>query len=122
MKNKILICRIDPIIEEEIDFLINKQKVTGFNTSPQEVIVNKEYEAEIDIFVNDALTIEEQIEGKFKKIENITNGGYILFGKLLKANILDVGFFITSDLFEDYKYLEGKYVCLQVDRLQVSFD
>ncbi|PHA83515.1 hypothetical protein [Bacillus pseudomycoides] len=122
MKNKILICRIDSIIEEEIDFLVNNQKVTGFNASPQEVVVNKEYEAEIDIFVNDALTVETQKEDKFKKIENIVNGSYILFGKMLENNVLDVGFFITSDLLEDYKYLEGQYVYLQVDRLQLSFD
>ncbi|PHB14065.1 hypothetical protein COE80_29570 [Bacillus pseudomycoides] len=122
MKNKILICRIDSIIEEEIDFLVNNQKVTGFNASPQEVVVNKEYEAEIDIFVNDALTVETQKEDKFKKIENISNGSYILFGKMLENNVLDVGFFITSDLLEDYKYLEGQYVYLQVDRLQLSFD
>ncbi|MEB3055290.1 hypothetical protein COE15_15295 [Bacillus cereus] len=122
MKNKILICRIDSIIEEEIDFLVNNQKVTGFNASPQEVVVNKEYEAEIDIFVNDALTVETQKEDKFKKIENIANGSYILFGKMLENNVLDVGFFITSDLLEDYKYLEGQYVYLQVDRLQLSFD
>lgn len=122
MKNKILICRIDPIIEEEIDFLVNEQKVTGFNASPQEVVVNKEYEAEIDIFVNDALTVEMQKEDKFKKIENIANGGCILFGKMLENNVLDVGFFITSDFLEDYKYLEGQYVYLQVDRLQLSFE
>lgn len=122
MKNKILICRIDSIIEEEIDFLVNNQKVTGFNALPQEVVVNKEYEAEIDIFVNDALTVETQKEDKFKKIENISNGSYILFGKILENNVLDVGFFITSDLLEDYKYLEGQYVYLQVDRLQLSFD
>ncbi|EEM04877.1 MULTISPECIES: hypothetical protein [Bacillus] len=122
MKNKILICRIDSIIEEEIDFLVNNQKVTGFNASPQEVVVNKEYEAEIDIFVNDALTVETQKEDKFFKIENIANGSYILFGKMLENNVLDVGFFITSDLLEDYKYLEGQYVYLQVDRLQLSFD
>ncbi|PFW89934.1 hypothetical protein COL32_20320 [Bacillus pseudomycoides] len=122
MKNKILICRIDSIIEEEIDFLVNNQKVTGFNASPQEVVVNKEYKAEIDIFVNDALTVETQKEDKFLKIENIANGSYILFGKMLENNVLDVGFFITSDLLEDYKYLEGQYVYLQVDKLQLSFD
>lgn len=122
MKNKILICRIDSIIEEEIDFLVNNQKVTGFNASPQEVVVNKEYETEIDIFANDALTVETQKEDKFLKIENIANGSYILFGKMLENNVLDVGFFITSDLLEDYKYLEGEYVYLQVDRLQLSFD
>ncbi|MDR4915952.1 hypothetical protein RGU76_13040 [Bacillus pseudomycoides] len=41
---------------------------------------------------------------------------------MLENNVLDVGFFITSDLLEDYKYLEGQYVYLQVDRLQFSFD
>lgn len=38
---------------------------------------------------------------------------------MLGDNTLDVGFFITSDLFEDYRYLVGRYVYLKVDRLQV---
>lgn len=122
MNNKIKICRIDPLIEEEIDFLVNNQEVTGFNASPQELEVSKEYEAEIDIFVNDVLTIEKQVNRNLKKIERIDNYSYVLFGKMLKDNVLDAGFFITSDLFDDYRYLEGEYVFLQVDRLQLSFE
>ncbi len=119
MENKIKIIRIDSLIEEEVSFLVNNQEVIGFNVSPQELEVGKEYEAEIDIFVNDFLEIEEQKNRELKKITHIDNFSYIFCGELLEDNTLDVGFFITSDLFEDYAYLVGKYVSLKVDRLQV---
>lgn len=53
------------------------------------------------------------------RIKHINNFTYHLWGKLLDKNVLDVGFYITSDLFEDYQYLAGEYVSLVVDRLQV---
>ena len=40
---------------------------------------------------------------------------------MLDNNILDVGFFITSDLFNVYSYLKEKYVTLKVDRLDLDF-
>ncbi|MCK1988814.1 MULTISPECIES: hypothetical protein [Lysinibacillus] len=119
MNNKIEICKFDSLIEEEIYFLVNNQKIIAFNVSPHQQEIGKIYEAEIDIFVNDVLEIEEQKNQYLKKIEHINNYSYALWGKMLEDNIIDVGFFITSDLFEDYRYLVGRYVYLKVDRLQV---
>ncbi|KMN45615.1 hypothetical protein [Bacillus sp. LK2] len=119
MNNMIKIYKFDPFIEEEVNFLVNNQEVIGFDVSPKKLEVDKEYEAEIDIFVNDILDIEEQKDINLKKIEHIKNYSYMLFGEMLKDNVLDVGFFITSDLFEDYQYLIGQYVILKVDRLQL---
>ncbi|OJD68238.1 hypothetical protein [Bacillus sp. NH11B] len=119
MNNMIKIYKFAPFIEEEVNFLVNNQEVIGFDVSPKKLEVDKEYEAEIDIFVNDILDIEEQKDINLKKIEHINNYSYMLFGEMLKDNVLDVGFFITSDLFEDYQYLIGQYVILKVDRLQL---
>lgn len=119
MNNLVKVCKIDSLVEEEVEFLINNQKIIAFNVSPQELIVEKEYEAEIDIFINDFLEIKEQENEKVKKVKHIENFSYMLCGKLLEDNVLDVGFFITSDLFEDYNYLIGKYISLEVDRLQI---
>ncbi|MEC1067905.1 MULTISPECIES: hypothetical protein [Priestia] len=119
MNNKIEICKLDSLAEEEIKFLVNNQEVIGFNVSPQKLEVGKEYEVEIDIFINDSLDIEEQKDQCLKKVKHVNNYSYILWGKMLEDNILDVGFFITSDLFEDYQYLIGHFVYLKVDRLQV---
>ncbi|WP_342472625.1 hypothetical protein MHH70_04065 [Metasolibacillus sp. FSL H7-0170] len=119
MNNKIEICKFNSLIEEELYFLVNNQKIIGFNVSPQQQEIGKIYEAEIDIFVNDVLEIKEQKNQYLKKIEHINNYSYALWGKMLGDNILDVGFFITSDLLEDYRYLVGRYVYLKVDRLQV---
>ena len=119
MNNLVKVCRIDSLVEEEVEFLINNQKIIAFNVSPQELIVEKEYEAEIDIFINDFLEIKEQENKEVKKARHIENFSYVLCGKLLEDNVLDVGFFITSDLFEDYNYLIGKYISLEVDRLQI---
>ena len=119
MNNLVKVCKIDPLVEEEVEFLVNNQKVIAFNVSSRELIVEKEYEAEIDIFINDFLEIKEQENEKVKKVKHIENFSYVLLGKLLENNVLDAGFFITSDLFEDYNYLIGKYISLEVDRLQI---
>lgn len=119
MNNRIEIFKFDSLIEEEIHFLVNDQKIIGFNVSPKQQKIGKLYEAEIDIFVNDTLEIEEQKNQYIKKVEHINNYTYALWGKMLEDNILDVGFFITSELFEDYQYLVGRYVYLKANRLQV---
>lgn len=119
MKNMITICRIDDIIEEEVEFVVNNQKLTAFNTSMQELKVGKSYEAEIDMFLIDGLNLEEQMGTQQKKMEYIENFSYIVMGKLLDKNVLDAGCLLTSDLFEDYEYLIGQYVTLKVDRLQI---
>lgn len=92
--------------------MVNNQRFIGF------IYASKE----IDIFLNDGLDIKEQKDEKLKGLEHIRNFSYILNGKLLDEDILDVGFIITSDLFEDYRYLKGQYITLKVDRLQVSID
>ncbi|QOG34702.1 hypothetical protein EGM183_11335 [Enterococcus faecalis] len=119
MNNLVKVCKIDPLVEEEVEFLVNNQKIIAFNVSSRELIVEKEYEAEIDIFINGFLEIKEQENEKVKKVKHIENFSYVLWGKLLENNVLDAGFFITSDLFEDYNYLIGKYISLEVDRLQI---
>ncbi|WP_088825491.1 hypothetical protein [Listeria goaensis] len=119
MDNLVKVSKIDSIIEEEVEVLVNSHEIVAFNVSPQKLEVEKEYKAEIDIFTNDFLEIKEQANRKIKRIEHIDNFRYMLWGKLLEDNVLDVGFFITSDLFEDYNYLTGQYIFLEVDRLQI---
>lgn len=119
MNNLVKVSKIDSLVEEEVDFLVENQKIVAFNVSPQELEVGKEYEAEIDIFINDVLEIEKQENEQVKEIKHLSNFSYKLWGKLLEDNVLDVGFFITSDLFEDYEYLVGQYISLEIDRLQI---
>lgn len=119
MNNTIRINKIDALIEEEVVFFVNGLEIIGFNVSPQELEIGKIYEAEIDVFMIDSLDITKQEGTENKKIEDITNFTYNLCGKLLDGNVLDAGFYITSDLFDDYQHLNGKYVSLAVDRLQI---
>ncbi|MBL1224332.1 hypothetical protein [Enterococcus sp. BWR-S5] len=122
MNNTIKINKIDSLIEEEVFFSVNDLEIVGFNVSPQELEVGKVYEAEIDIFMIDFLEMQNQEGTQDKKVKHINNFTYNLCGKLLDENTLDVGFYITSELFEDYQYLVGGYVSLTVDRLQVYCD
>lgn len=119
MDNLIKVTKINPLIEEEAEFLINNKEVLGFNISPQKLEVGKEYKGEVDIFINDFLEIEEQEQKQIKEIKHLDNFRYMLWGELIENNILDVGFFITSELFEDYQYLVGKSISLEIDRLQI---
>lgn len=122
MNNTIKINKIDSLIEEEVFFSINDLEIVGFNVSPQELEIGKVYEAEIDIFMIDSLEMQNQEGTQDKKVKHVNNFTYNLWGKLLDENTLDVGFYITSELFEDYQYLVGGYVSLTVDRLQVYCD
>lgn len=119
MNNLVKVSKIDPLVEEEVDFLVENQKNVACNVSPQELEIEKKYEVEIDIFINDVLEIEKQEKEQVKEIKHLSNFSYKLWGKLLEDNVLDVVFFITSDLFEDYEYLVGQYIYLEVDRLQI---
>lgn len=119
MNNKIEISKIDSFIEEEVTFLVNGQQVIGFDGSPRRLEVGKEYEAEIDIFVNACINMKEQGNSVIKGIQHNEHFSYTLWGELLDKNVLDIGFFITSDLFEGYGFLIGKYITLEVDRLQL---
>ncbi|MBP1047844.1 hypothetical protein I6N96_16255 [Enterococcus sp. BWM-S5] len=119
MNNTIKVNRVDSLIEEEVGFSVNNLDIVGFNVSPRELVLGETYEAEIDIFMIDFLDMKKQEDAENKEIKHINNFTYHLWGKLLDKNVLDVGFYITSDLFEDYQYLAGEYVSLVVDRLQV---
>lgn len=59
MNNEIEIYKFNSLIDEEIHFGVNGQKIIGFNVSPNQQEIGKLYEAEIDIFINDILEIEE---------------------------------------------------------------
>ncbi|HGI6544800.1 TPA: hypothetical protein ACJUE8_002559 [Listeria monocytogenes] len=119
MDNLVAVNKIDSLVEEKVELLINNQKVVAFNASPQELEIGEEYKAEIDIFTNDFLEITEQKNEQIKRIEHLNNFSYMLWGGLLEDNVLDVGFFITSDLLEDYEHLVGHYISFEVDRLQI---
>ncbi|MBP1040111.1 hypothetical protein I6N95_03710 [Vagococcus sp. BWB3-3] len=119
MNNTVKVRKNDPLVEEEVELLVKKKKIVAFNVSPQELEIGKEYEGEIDIFINDFLEIEKQENEQVKRIRHLHKFNYKLWGQLLEDNVLDVGFFITSDLFEDYGYLVGQYISLEVDRLQL---
>ncbi|EAD1607644.1 hypothetical protein M5M09_002945, partial [Listeria monocytogenes] len=119
MDNLVAVNKIDSLVEEKVKLLINNQKVVAFNASPQELEIGEEYKAEIDIFTNDFLEITEQKNEQIKRIEHLNNFSYMLWGELLEDNVLDVGFFITSDLLEDYEHLVGHYISFEVDRLQI---
>ncbi|EAD5400486.1 hypothetical protein DXQ25_00625 [Listeria monocytogenes] len=119
MDNLVAVNKIDSLVEEKVELLINNQKVVAFNVSSQELEIGEEYKAEIDIFTNDFLEITEQKNEQIKRIEHLNNFSYMLWGELLEDNVLDVGFFITSDLLEDYEHLVGHYISFEVDRLQI---
>ncbi|HBM3658627.1 TPA: hypothetical protein LWH68_002754, partial [Listeria monocytogenes] len=55
MDNLVAVNKIDSLVEEKVELLINNQKVVAFNVSPQELEIGEEYKAEIDIFTNDFL-------------------------------------------------------------------
>ncbi len=111
---------LDPDIEEEVTLRIKGMDFTCFaGICPYELSVGQEYPVTFEML---DFELSEQVnsdETSFERIENTY--AYTLKGKLCRDTI-DVGIKISDEfLASDYAYLDGKYICLNVDRLDVEF-
>ncbi|WP_229201980.1 LXG domain-containing protein [Enterococcus faecalis] len=62
----------------------------------------------------------DKLHKQIQKLNEFDRQTKNLFATSLEEmQLANAGFFITSDLFEDYNYLIGKYISLEVDRLQI---
>ncbi|WP_099223056.1 hypothetical protein [Listeria costaricensis] len=121
MENIAKVISLDEDIEEEALVQINSVEFATFIAySPYPIEVGKQYPVEISFFVDEANVRENtsEIKGLIRSEETF---GYTVNGYLNNKGQLDVGFLIEDDIFEDYQYLYGKYVILEVDRINSEF-
>lgn len=58
---------------------------------------------------------------KITELVKLENARYLLKGFLSSDGILNVGFNIKDELLEDYQFLFGEYVELEIDRMTIDF-
>ncbi|MBC2116212.1 hypothetical protein HCB06_06210 [Listeria booriae] len=117
------IISFDPDIEEEIIVKINEIEATCFiGYCPIKISLGEYYPVEISLFVIDSLDVKPQSDGeKITELVKLENARYSLKGFLSPDGNLNVGFDIKDEILEDYQFLFGQYVELEIDRLTIDF-
>ncbi|WZY01536.1 hypothetical protein NSQ26_05725 [Bacillus sp. FSL W7-1360] len=122
MGNMATVIHLSEDIEEEVIIRINGVEfVTFVSFSPYVIEVNKKYPVEVSFFIDDTNVKESKASTK-AMVRYGESFRYKINGYLNEDGVLDVGFLIKDDVFDDYQYLYGKYVSLEVDRINSSFE
>ena len=80
----------------------------------------EEYNGELSFYMFGGFELQIA-DNESYDITHIENYSYIITGKMIDSETIDVGFPITSEWLEDYSYLIGQYVTGKIDRLEVNF-
>lgn len=121
-KQYIRLKKIDDDIEEEVALGLNGVEVTCFaGICPYQIQEGKEYPVSFELVVFDDYWVEELSEEKVV-LERIGNTfSYWITGKLEGGVIDSVIQFEEEILLSDYGYLNGKFIRMKVDRIDVEF-
>ena len=119
-----LVLRLDENIEEEVSLQIGGNLLTCFaNICPYVINENGTYPVEFHLHFFDSCVIEEVSESETPSILRVENGfAYVITGRLEGEHLKSMEMvFEDETLAQDFKYLSGKMVRLNVDRLEVEF-
>lgn len=123
MTNKVIVLALSDFIEEVV-VQVDEFSITCFaNVCPYKLEVNKVYSADFDFTILDDWILEENEfidEGDIIQADPYSQ--YYLHGRL-NGDILEVGNIkFQDDVFLiDYAYLNGKFISLLVDRINIEF-
>ena len=109
-------------VEEKVSLKVNGLVVTCFaGYCPNKICVGNEYPVVFELMIFNDYEVEE-VESKCCGVERIENGfSYWIKGRLCKGEI-DCGIKFSDEiLLSDYGYLDGKFVRVKVDRIDVEF-
>ncbi|MEZ5477854.1 MAG: hypothetical protein R3E95_10345 [Thiolinea sp.] len=113
---------INQDLEEEVTICVNNIEITCFaSICPYNIQPRKEYPVSLELTVFDEYQIQEY-KDKRKGLERVEDGfSYWLKGKL-KNGVIDCGIqFEDEILLTDYVYLDGKFIKLKADRIDLEF-
>lgn len=119
-----LVLRLDEDIEEEVLLQIGDIRLTCFaNVCPYLIKENKTYPIEFHLNFFDLCRIEEVSENEAPSIVRVGNDfAYVIIGQLEGEHLKSRGLVFEDEILgRDFKYLSGKMVRLNVDRLEVEF-
>ncbi|WP_210404803.1 hypothetical protein [Hahella sp. CCB-MM4] len=117
-----LVKKIDDNIEEEVTLELNGVELTCFaGVCPYQIQEGKEYPVSFELEIFDDYCVEELNEEKVA-LERIGNDfSYWVAGRLDGSVIHSVIQFEDEILMSDYGYLDGKFIRMKVDRIDVEF-
>ncbi len=121
-KYKVQIKSLNKDIEEEVVLELNGVELTCHASyCPYKLGVNEFYEVEFEGVVFDDYLVEESRTQKTELRQHGDSYQYSAYGKLVRNVLHSVIEIEDDELLSDYGYLDGKYVRMNIDRLDVSF-
>ncbi|GLR04989.1 hypothetical protein [Vibrio hyugaensis] len=111
---------LNPDIEEEVTLEVNGVELTCFaGMCPYELNIGQEYPVTFEMLDFELTEQESTEETSMTRVDSTY--AYKLLGRL-NGNTIDAGLKICDDFLEsDYAYLDGQFICLCVERLDVEF-
>ena len=109
-----------PDIEEEVTLEVNGIELTCFaGMCPYELNIGQEYPVTFEMLDFELTEQESAEETSTTRVDSTY--AYKLLGRL-NGGTIDAGLKICDDFLEsDYAYLDGQFICLCVERLDVEF-
>jgi hypothetical protein len=119
---EVRILAIDDDMEDCMSLLIGGNIVECFvNYCASMVVVDETHLAELTIDYSDPVEIEASPESNTLLEKNGNGFGYYLYGVLKGGTFRTFIEFPDEDIHFDYPELEGRFVKIKVDRINVSF-
>lgn len=117
------VIRLNPEVEEEVTVDINGIEVTCFaGLCPYAIEVNKEYPVMFEFLDYELIEEGSDVEHENPYIKRLGKGYSYELGGWLSGDVIDFGIKIQEELLGiDHAYLDGKYIRLLIDRLDIEF-
>ena len=118
-----LVVSIDEIVEEEVVLLIENVEVKCFlNYCPSKIEVGEIYEVEFDLVLADT-DVVAAVEEPITTLIEMKDDGFscALYGYLDGGVFRSLVDFSDQDIHYDYPHLNGRFVKVKVNRIDVSF-
>tara|TARA_Y100000588_G_scaffold311505_1_gene337582 strand:+ start:688 stop:1062 length:375 start_codon:yes stop_codon:yes gene_type:complete len=111
---------LNPDIEEEVTLEVNGIELTCFaGMCPYELNIGQEYPVTFEMLDFELTEQESAEETSTTRVDSTY--AYKLLGRL-NGGTIDAGLKICDEFLEsDYAYLDGQFICLCVERLDVEF-
>ncbi|WP_330961310.1 hypothetical protein [Photobacterium sp. 53610] len=121
-KYNALVKTIDDAVEEEVTLSLNGFEITCFiGICPYQLQEGKEYPVSFELMIFDDYLVEEshEIRSSLERIDN--SFSYWITGKLEGGTICSLISFEDEVLLSDFFYLDGEFIRLKANRIDVEF-
>ncbi|WP_039976589.1 hypothetical protein [Vibrio jasicida] len=118
--HKARVLSLNSDIEEEVTLEVNGVELTCLaGVCPYELYIGQEYPVTFEML--DFELTEQESADETSMTRGDSTYAYKLLGRL-NGGTIDAGLKICDDFLEsDYAYLDGQFICLCVERLDVEF-